>query len=393
MKVKYKLPINFQTTICFFSILSCALFYFSFFYSFSSSRRTLNVFNPIPTPCPTLPEYISAQSRSTLIPTKSFPCPVLPEYTGLPPLFFVLSVRISNVQGRLDAFLWTLKSYASMRVPWSAVYLFLDVSEYSDRQEEVERAVKFTFQEECSQINLLWRHVYNKTEWLFYINEMVGNRSYIGHPDSLVWFMQNDDHAFVDFATDVLSDGLHLLASDRSKYKSLYLSHWPEIIRLSVKGNLSERIGRSFVRFPLINTDAIQIFNARFLYHLYADIPWEPQAGKGSRIDGLGLYSLSPSLTTYVPLREICRHFGGYGHVSASSELWPQLNVSRKPDSYTQNVSRSTLVSRMLTRHSSAWTHKNHNTIPLDWIRTMLSLYGHNVKCNERIDFGVDDWP
>jgi len=273
----------------------------------------------------------------------------------LPPLVFVLSVKVIGGPSRFDSFLWTLNSYAALKIPWRAVYLFIDIDEYPGRQEEVEAAIQNTFSEECSLISLLWYRIEDKSEWYPFIEEIAGNDSQIGGPDALVWFMQNDDHPFVDFETDVLIEGLHHLAKEETVFKSLYLSHWPEIVRQSVKENRQERIGRSYVRFPMANTDSIQIFSAKLLYHLLVEMQWwENSVGKTSRIDFLAFKLKPSSMILYVPLREQCRHFGGYGHVQASEELWPQLDVSRKPDFYTRNVPRSTLVSRMLTRHTSA---------------------------------------
>jgi len=315
-------------------------------------------------------------------------------YSGLPPLIFVLSVAITGGPSRFDSFLWTLYSYAALKVPWRAVYLFIDIKEYPGRQVEVEGAIRAVFSEKSTLISLLWYRIEDKSEWYPFIEEIAGNKSQIGGPDSLVWFMQNDDHPFVDFGTDVLIEGLHLLAKEKTVFKSLYLSHWPEIVRQSVKENRQERIGRSYVRFPTANTDSIQIFGANLLFHLLVEIPWwENSKGIKSRIDLL--YSkLKPlSIMIYVPLREQCRHFGGYTHVHASTVLWPQLNVTRAPDSYTRNVSRSTLVSRMLTRHTSAWTQGNVNIIPPDWIRSMLCLNGFRVASDEKIENGPDDWP
>lgn len=316
-------------------------------------------------------------------------CVTISGYSDLPPLFFVLSVKVTGGSARFDSFMWTLNSYAAMQVPWSAVYLFLDIDEYPGRRDEVVTAVHNVFSEKCSLISLLWYRIDEQSDWFPYINEIAGNESQIGGPNSLVWFMQNDDHPFVDFGTDVLIEGFHLLANEMAGFKSLYLSHWPEIVRLSVKENQHERVGRSYIRFPTANTDSIQIFGARLLFHLLVEIKWwENSKGKNSRIDFL-VKKLNPSsMMLYAPLRELCRHFGGYGHVQASANLWPQLDVTMKPDSYTRNI--STLVSRMLTRHSSAWTNGNLNSIPISWIRTMRSLNGFS---DEKIEYGPDDWP
>ena len=40
--------------------------------------------------------------------------------------------------------------------------------------------------------------------------------------DELVWFLQNDDHVFIDSNTKILEEGIKLLEEDPSQYKTLY---------------------------------------------------------------------------------------------------------------------------------------------------------------------------
>ena len=58
--------------------------------------------------------------------------------------------------------------------------------------------------------------------------------------DEVLWFMQNDDHPFVDVDEAVWKEGLERMRSDTSQYKTMYPSHWPEILKLS--GKMGERI-------------------------------------------------------------------------------------------------------------------------------------------------------
>ena len=67
------------------------------------------------------------------------------------------------------------------------------------------------------------------------------------HPGRLVFFLQNDDHVFIDVDTSVLCRGLTLLHSEPSRFKSLYMAHWPEALRLSGKVSPPRRV-ESLVR-------------------------------------------------------------------------------------------------------------------------------------------------
>ena len=55
-----------------------------------------------------------------------------------------------------------------------------------------------------------------------------------------VYFTQNDDHIFVDDNDYMLQEGLELLAAHKTEFKTIYLSHWPEVLKLSGKENLQK---------------------------------------------------------------------------------------------------------------------------------------------------------
>ena len=53
--------------------------------------------------------------------------------------------------------------------------------------------------------------------------------------DRLVLFTQNDDHIYVDYDASYLQKGLELMRSDYSLFKTMYISHWPELLRVCTK--------------------------------------------------------------------------------------------------------------------------------------------------------------
>jgi hypothetical protein len=49
--------------------------------------------------------------------------------------------------------------------------------------------------------------------------------------------------------------------------------------------NYVERVGRAYVRFQATLTDAVQVFNGRFLWHLIMNMDWN---GEKARMDTVG---------------------------------------------------------------------------------------------------------
>jgi hypothetical protein len=192
--------------------------------------------------------------------------------------------------------------------------------------------------------------------------------------NELVWFTQNDDHIFIDFNMDILNEGLELLKNEKNNHKSLYYSHWPEIIRMS--GKFQEPILiNNYVKFDFTILDSIQIFNLKFLYYLFIEYKWK---NNHIRIDTLlDEITSTPwkdnclSQTIYIPLREIVRHFDGYGHVYMDINSCPPLLLPSNTFYYTKEC----LIKKITAPHFSEWTRNNHFQIPKKWIDIYLSLH------------------
>jgi len=172
---------------------------------------------------------------------------------------------------------------------------------------------------------------------------------------------------------------LNLLIQDRSKYKSIYISHWPEILKLSGKTQQPILIG-NYIKFNLTLLDSIQIFNLNILYHLFVEYTWKQP--EHIRIDSI-ITEISNHPTTenplkqvvYVPLRELVRHFDGYDHVNMDNTHYRPLELP----SNTFNYSKDTLKAKMTPYHISAWTDNNYFMIPQEWININASLYKPDI--------------
>lgn len=162
------------------------------------------------------------------------------------------------------------------------------------------------------------------------------------------------------------------------KHKSIYFSHWPEIIKLSGKYQQPDRIN-NYIKFNLSLLDSIQIFNLKFLYYIFVEYNWK---NDHIRIDSiLNEISSKPGednpllQTIYVPLRELVRHFDGYGHVNIDTSSYLPLELPCNTFNYSKNI----LLNKITASHKSPWTKNNKFQIPQEWININLSLHSDNI--------------
>jgi hypothetical protein len=159
----------------------------------------------------------------------------------------------------------TLKSYS--KIKWKKVHLRIRL----DTEFEPRRTELAEFIHECfGPVDLEYKRYEHQHEWRSLIEQVCAE-------DDLVWFTQNDDHVFVEPDTAYLETGLELLRKDPAVFKTIYFSHWPEILRLSGKLGPPERVGQ-WVRFKCTLVDAIQIMNSNFLKFLFLDLDWHGAA-------------------------------------------------------------------------------------------------------------------
>jgi hypothetical protein len=316
---------------------------------------------------------------------------------------FVTHDRPVNTCNRLDLFKHTLKSYA--RIDWDDVYLLIKLDEeFKPREEELKKFIKKIF----SKNKVVY--IPERFEYQWQWQELIKK---ISNKDNVVWFTQNDDHPFIDINLQVLYEGVDLLLKDKHKYRSIYLSHWPEILRLSGKFSNPKIVG-NYVKFQTTIFDSIQIFNTEYLKYIFLHLDWGDKQLK--RIDSLRFFDefkpafdaiwggcsarYSPMQNMYVPLREFCRKYSGYSHVSM--EWVEPLELS---SDHSFNIKRPpfddlNIINTMTANHNSQWTLNNKFKIPQRWINKSLSLYKQksceshihkkfNLKILEKIKFFV----
>ena len=300
---------------------------------------------------------------------------------------FITDVRCTpgeNRYPRYDIFKWTLSTYKKLKFEKMYFFIKLDTN-FENRKEDITAHIHECFP--GIPIEIQFTRWTLQDEWRPFMTKLYEENG----PDALIWFLQNDDHPFLDFDSTLWDEGLELMKVDPSPYKSMYISHWPEILRLTGKLGTQERVG-NFVRFKGTLLDTFQIHNMAYMKYLFLELDWKGTSF--NRIDGLmiqpnltcaqwthGLYRPTESLQTiYVPLREFCRKFNGYAWQNIDLHLFPPLKLP--PDENIIDYSEGHLVNRMTAFIETGWTTDNKFKIPNEWVEDMLNLYieGRNAQ-------------
>ena len=281
---------------------------------------------------------------------------------------FVTHDRPLNRHNRLDVLMMTLKSYSVLS--WKQVHLHLKLDqEFMPYRDELQDFIETIFA--GTKLFISWNRLESQAEWVPVIDRITKLKE-------VVWFTQNDDHPFVDINTEIIEEGQLLLRSEFGQMASIYLSHWPEALRLSGKNEIPFKTG-NFIGFRATLLDSIQIFTPALLRHIFIELDWEDR--KFTRIDTMlmqrAIWGKSGNTdlelqTVYVPLREQCRKFVGYHHVNMKSvsPLSPTFDIS------TIDRSPAAIKKLILARHKSQWTRNNKFKIPKSWVAASQELYG-----------------
>lgn len=308
----------------------------------------------------------------------------------------VAVVQTKRHPARFQEFMETLKSY--MRLPLERVYLFIELDHaYKSLWNEFESQVDTMFGEKLMALRpYRWT---NQSEWRTVMQKIVAPpNTDLGNADAdshrLIWFLQNDDHPFIDIDNNVFCEGIGLLRKSGARFKSLYPSSFGGALRLTgLKGEGPQplRVGKGYVTNNITTLDGIQIMNLGYLRYILLDLDWKGQQFRriddlirqraiyGNASEDAWLMSLDePISTLFVPLRELCRHFDSYVssqpyRVNKVVPYYPRLTV---PLRRTKVPSRYVLTKRMTKGYFwGRWSQGDNFTVPSDWIDTSLELY------------------
>ena len=325
---------------------------------------------------------------------------------------------------RLDVFMYALRSYAALPIRRAYIYIELDRA-FRSRKAELASVLRSTLG--ARMAILRWERPTTQRAWRRELRTKIApNESAAENdPDRILWFLQNDDHVFVDVNDDVLCEGVALLRNDRARFRTIYPSHWASAMNLV--GKVAPPVQRgSYVISSLTQLDSVQFMNFGFLRFLLSDLDWRGKAYprvdmliRQRRIYGASasmaqLYATDRSLQNfYVPLRELCRKFDAYTEFriplgvapalvlpsaaagqlqprrfapaargkaprAARSELCQEIDCLRlfeQPpgDPLARDPARMALMMR--SAGASIWSRNNPFTVPDAWVTKMLTLY------------------
>ena len=137
---------------------------------------------------------------------------------------------------RFDVFMFTLRSYAAL--PIDRAYLYVELSvELPDVRARMQQLVANATALFGPRLRTLQhRRLTTQEEWRQELNLTIAPGATAPDPTEdaqrLIFFLQNDDHPFVDGRQDVLREGLARLRVDQSRFKTLVMSHWSEFVML-----------------------------------------------------------------------------------------------------------------------------------------------------------------
>lgn len=309
-----------------------------------------------------------------------------------PSFDLVLNVYISNEKrafdrnrfDRLDIFIWTLHSYSKLR-SLSRAFLCVELSEeYLGKKESLEIEIHSLFGKRLQLLS--WSRVTQQEDWKSLIFE-VGQRDG-STDDKLVWFIQNDDHPFIDFNQDILEEGLERLRAEGSKFRALYPSHWPEILNLAGKYSTPVMCG-SFVKVNVTILDGLLFMNFGFVRYLVDELQWSAPMRRmdslllDSRVWGFGNWRYD-LMTLFVPLRELCRKFDGYQAQGISAARVPYLILPPEKNRFDRSM--PSLI-RMLTSDEpvgTLWCRGNHFALPPEFVGRIAELHIGELRPSER---------
>jgi hypothetical protein len=245
---------------------------------------------------------------------------------------------------KIDIFKYTLASYAVLPFSKVLIYCKLDTM-YEHREAELQEFVAKEFSGQKFQ--LYFRRNEHQKDWQDVYRHQLNELN-----DDVVWFCCNHDHVFMDYNLDVWKSGEELL-KQRTDPAAIYPSHWPELLNKASYIH-NEKPGPTdtydtHVGFQLLNNnDSIQIIN-KALYQRWwfeqdygdaylprSDYRLADQNGNPIGYDIRNGRNRMLQHYCFVPLREQCRHYDGYGHVEINPNLCPAISIP--PGFFDNNI-------------------------------------------------------
>lgn len=181
------------------------------------------------------------------------------------------------------------------------------------------------------------------------------NRIAVDHPGEPVWLAGNHDHPLVD--ATLIEPLKRLFSYYDASLMSVVYSHWSEFINEAL-GHVSILHPEGFVSYGVADVHSIRVVTQALLRHWWFDhdyghveLPRSDWWIGGGPWNGGRIIVRSPMYDSFVPLREICRHFDGYSHIGLGPDSpLPPLTIPHTPDAFSLD-DKINCVPRMHGRH------------------------------------------
>jgi len=193
----------------------------------------------------------------------------------------------------------------------------------------------------------------NRIELYDYINEHQNDwkdiyTDYIKNESDLVMFMNNHDCVFTDYDTSVLEKGVNHMVAHHWGQASMILPSYPELLIYAFEHNRYDSYD-DYVGFTLVNNcDSAQLLTPDLYrnwwfecdlddrYVPMSDYTYLNDAGECISNTIGKLRNRMLSYYSFVPLREMFRHFDGYWHVRIDSNVCPAITIP--PGFFEKNI-------------------------------------------------------
>lgn len=280
-----------------------------------------------------------------------------------------------------DVLLYTLETYA--KLPFKEIILNIEINEsgpYSEYYHKREELINF-----CNKIfsekkgTLSFNRIKTRDEHLGIISSLIEKYG----PNEPIFFQTNHNHPFIDFNTDVFSEGLELMKNDLTRFKVFSVSHFPEYIRILSDAADRNKIGNFVVTNTFKTADSMSIFNLEFIYYYLSNITWHEDNFQqynyrwwvGS-LPELNMLINDGEMKLFAPLREQCRHMDSYNHINLNPLDIPPLILPKEANLFdnSENAIRRKMLACFGNHISHTYSAGDPANVPKEWIETGINI-------------------
>lgn len=216
---------------------------------------------------------------------------------------------------RFDVARYCFASFAPLD-PLVSKYVFhLDLSEFADRQVEMETWINTVLPPE--KVVIHWQQCNTAAEWREAAKEVNS------FDDNVIFPATWEDHIFWDSDIDRVTEGLVSMYQDPAGNACVLTSHFPECLRYAVAWGGTMTESENYVRYEHKDDSGLRIMKLDFFNWQMQQLQDGPRI---FRVENFIHYDMAMS-TIYQPLKELFRHFDGYSHVGIGGDVCGPLEI------------------------------------------------------------------